>query len=162
MSEEDKVYETLQQLNIDYTKHEHPPVHTVEEANEYWKDIDGNHTKNIFLRNKKGSRHFLVVLDSKKSLNIKALQNKIGSGTLSFASDKRLSEHLGLSQGSVSAFGLINDPANTVEVFIDKSLLKGESISLHPNVNTATVTISTTDFKKYLEWSSNKISYIDV
>jgi len=162
VSAEDRVYETLQQLDIDYKKHEHPPVHTVEEANEYWKDIEGKHTKNIFLRNKKGNRHFLVILDSEKSLNIKALQGKIGAGTLSFASDRRMEEHLGLSKGAVSAFGLINDRNNAVQVFVDKSLLKGDRLNLHPNVNTATVTISTADFKKFLEWSSNRFSYIDV
>jgi len=162
MSGEDKVYETLETLGIEYTKHEHPPVHTVEEADTYWKDIEGKHTKNIFLRNKKGKRHFLIVLDSKKSLDIKRLQLKIGAGTLSFASEKRLEEHLGLSKGAVSAFGLINNQDKAVEVYIDKTLLKGDKINLHPNVNTATLTIETSDFKKYLEWTTNKIFYIDI
>jgi Ala-tRNA(Pro) deacylase len=159
MGAEEKVYEVLDNLGIEYRKIEHPPVYTVEEANEYWADLEGAHTKNLFFRNKKGNRHFLVILDSSKNLDIKALQSKIGAGTLSFASDRRLSEHLGLSKGAVSVFGLINDEKKAVEVIVDSKLLKSDQIGFHPNVNTATITISTDDFKKFLESQGNKVSY---
>jgi len=159
MGAEEKVYEVLDNLGIEYRKIEHPPVYTVEEANEYWADLEGAHTKNLFFRNKKGNRHFLVILDSSKNLDIKALQSKIGAGTLSFASDRRLSEHLGLSKGAVSVFGLINDEKKAVEVIVDSKLLKSGRIGFHPNVNTATITISTDDFKKFLESQGNKVSY---
>lgn len=162
MSAEAKVYETLENLGIHYEKIEHPPVYTVEEANEHWAKLEGTHTKNLFFRNKKGSRHFLVILDSGKKLDIKSLQSKIGAGTLSFASDRRLSEHLGLSKGAVSVFGLINDEAGKVEVIVDKKLLDGERIGFHPNVNTATLTVSVDDFKKFLQSRGNKITYKDL
>ncbi len=159
MGAEEKVYEVLDNLGIEYQKKEHPPVYTVEEADEYWADLEGTHTKNLFFRNKKGKRHFLVILDSSKNLDIKSLQGKIGAGTLSFASDRRLSEHLGLSKGAVSVFGLINDEKKAVEVIVDSKLLKSDRIGFHPNVNTATITISTHDFKKFLESRGNKVSY---
>lgn len=160
MSSEESVYSVLDELGIEYEKHSHPPVFTVEEANEHWAGIKGGHTKNLFFRNKKGNRHFLVILDHGKSLDIKRLQQKIGAGTLSFASDRRLSEHLGLTKGSVSAFGLINDEKKAVEVMIDKDLMEGEFINFHPNVNTATVTITVDDFKKFLASRGNKVTSI--
>lgn len=160
MPTEESVYSVLDELGIEYEKHTHPPVYTVEEANEHWADIKGGHTKNLFFRNKKGNRHFLVILDHGKSLDIKKLQAKIGAGTLSFASDRRLDEHLGLTKGSVSSFGLINDEKKAVEVMIDKDLMNGEYINFHPNVNTATVTITVDDFKKFLASRGNKVSYI--
>lgn len=159
MGAEEKVYEVLDNLGIEYRKIEHPPVYTVEEADRYWADLEGAHTKNLFFRNKKGNRHFLVILDSSKNLDIKALQSKIGAGTLSFASDRRLSEHLGLSKGAVSVFGLINDEKKAVEVIVDSKLLKSDRIGFHPNVNTATITISMDGFKKFLESQGNKVSY---
>lgn len=162
MSAEQKVYEVLDNLGIGYEKITHPPVYTVEEANEYWKNLEGAHTKNLFFRNKKGKRHFLVILDSEKSLDIKALQSKIGAGTLSFASDRRLEEHLGLTKGAVSVFGLINDENNGVEVIVDNKLLKSGRIGFHPNVNTATITIGIEDFKKFLDSTGNKVSYKDL
>jgi Ala-tRNA(Pro) deacylase len=162
MSNEEKVYNLLESLDIPWDVHEHPPVYTVEEANEYWKDIEGAHTKNLFFRNKKGNRHFLVILDHSKNLDIKQLQNKIGAGTLSFASDRRLEEHLGLTKGSVSSFGLLNDEKKAVEVFVDEKLMEGDKISFHPNVNTATISISVDNFKKFLAHCGNRVSYIKV
>jgi Ala-tRNA(Pro) deacylase len=162
LASEEHVYSVLDDQNIEYEKHNHPPVFTVEEANEHWAGIKGAHTKNLFFRNKKGNRHFLVILDHGKSLDIKKLQTKIGAGTLSFASDRRLDEHLGLTKGAVSAFGLINDEKKAVEVMIDKDLMKHDYINFHPNINTATITISTEDFKKFLDSCGNKVTYISI
>lgn len=162
MESEEKVYAVLNELGIDFKKYEHPPVYTVKEAEVYWKDIQGMHPKNLFFRNKKGNRHFLVILDSKKNLDIKTLKGKIGISTLSFASEKRLEEHLGLTAGSVSVFGLINDEKHAVEVVIDKQFLEGDVIGFHPNVNTATLTVSVSDLKKFLESTGNKVSYIEL
>ena len=162
MTSEEQVYTILNEQNISYEKHSHPPVHTVEEAEEYWKEIQGSHTKNLFFRNKKGNRHILVVMNHNKSLDIKELQKKIGAGTLSFASDRRLEQYLGLTRGAVSPFGLINDEQNAVEVIVEKDLMNHDQINFHPNVNTATITLSTADFKKYLDWTGNKVTYIHI
>ncbi|MDY6827274.1 MAG: prolyl-tRNA synthetase associated domain-containing protein [Bacillota bacterium] len=161
MSEtEQKVYDTLEQLNIDYRRYEHPPVYTVEEAQLYWKDIDGAHAKNLFLRNNKGNRHYLVVMERSKSADLKDLSMKLAAGRLSFASDRRLKEHLGLETGAVSPFGLINDRDKKVMVIIDCELKKHDQVNFHPNVNTATITISYQDFEKFLQHCGNETVYI--
>jgi Ala-tRNA(Pro) deacylase len=106
---EQKVYRTLDKLDIPYVRHEHPPVYTVEEAEQHWENITGAHCKNLFLRNKKGNRHYLLVLDSSKRADLKTLEKQLGEDRLSFASPERLMRYLGLEVGAVSPFGLIND-----------------------------------------------------
>ncbi|MCR1898522.1 prolyl-tRNA synthetase associated domain-containing protein [Irregularibacter muris] len=159
---EQSVYEVLDELGIVYQRHEHPPVYTVEEAEKYWADIEGVHCKNLFLRNQKGKRHFLVVLTDSKKVDFSRLSSYVGGEKLSFASDKRLTKYLGLETGAVSPFGLINDEQDAVEVLIDKDLKEADKINFHPNVNTATVTISGQDFGKFLDWTENSVSYIDI
>lgn len=157
---EQKVYDTLDSLEIQYTRYEHPPVYTVEEAGKYWQDIEGAHCKNLFLRNNKGNRHYLVVLEQSKSADLKDLSAKLASGKLSFASERRLMEHLGLETGAVSPFGLINDEKKAVTLVLDKSLQKKGSVNFHPNVNTATVNLSYRDFDKFLKHCGNKVMHI--
>lgn len=152
---EQKVYDTLEKLEIKYEKCEHPAVFTCEEANIYAGDLKGVHTKNLFLRNKKGNKHYLVVLEDKKSLNIKEFEAKIGEKNLSFASEERMIKYLGLTPGSVSLFGIINDDEKNVKVLIDDDIFKEEFINCHPNVNTKTLTITIDDMKRFLECSGN-------
>src|SRR3981081_1337022 len=113
---EQLVQSRLQELGISYTRHEHPPVATVEEASAHWADIDATHCKNLFLRNQKGTRHYLVVLAASKKADLRAVAEQIGAGKLSFASPERLMTHLGVTPGSVSPFGLINDREHAVRV----------------------------------------------
>ncbi len=157
---EAKVYEHLDKLGISYERKEHPPVYTVEEAERYWKDIKGAHCKNLFIRNDKGSQHFLVVAEQNKKIDLKKLSARIGAGRLSFASANRLEKYLGLETGAVSPFGLINDTENEVKVLLDIGLKKSEFINFHPNVNTATVTIAFKDFEKFLSEGGYKPKYI--
>ncbi len=157
---EQKVYDTLEQLNIAYQRYEHPPVYTVEEAKKYWKDIEGAHAKNLFLRNNKGTRHFLVVLEQSKSADLKDLSGKLAAGKLSFASERRLQEHLGLETGAVSPFGLLNDQNRAVSVALDRDLGKKGSVNFHPNVNTATINLSFRDFEKFLKHCGNELVHI--
>jgi Ala-tRNA(Pro) deacylase len=100
------VYESLESLGIPFERHEHPPVYTVDQALEHWAGIDAVHCKNLFLRNKKGDRHFLVVAAHTTAVDIAALAVRIGEGRLSFASAERLAAQLGLTPGAVSPFGL--------------------------------------------------------
>lgn len=157
---EQKVYEVLKRLGISYIRHEHSPVFTVEEAEKHWENISGAHCKNLFLRNKKGNRHYLVILESSKQADIKALTKKLGEDRLSFASGERLVRYLGLETGAVSPFGLINDSKKEVQVVIDQDLKKEERINFHPNVNTATVGVDFKDFEKFLAWCGNSIHYL--
>lgn len=156
----EQVYRFLDQLGIEYTRHEHPAVFTLEEAKEHWQDLKGAQCKNLFLRNDKGNRHFLVVLEGEKKADLKEIADKLGAGRLSFASASRLDRYLGLEAGSVSPFGLINDGEQDVEVVLDKDLKKAEAINFHPNVNTATITLSYADFERFLQACGNNIVYI--
>jgi Ala-tRNA(Pro) deacylase len=135
-------------------------VYTVEEAEKQWADIVGAHCKNLFLRNKKGNRHYLVILEASKAADLRSLNSLLGEDRLSFASEKRLARYLDLETGAVSAFGLINDRENHVRVVIDESLKDAEAVNFHPNVNTATVGISFPDFEKFLKWSGNSVRYL--
>ncbi len=150
----------MQSCNIPYEIYEHPPLPTIEDAEKYWKDIEATHCKNIFFRNHKGNRHYLVILEHRAILDIHDLEKRLSQGKLTFASPKRLKKYLGLEPGSVSPFGLINDTENHVHVFLDEQLLKAEKISFHPNTNTATVVIQFTDFVKFLNISGNLYEFL--
>jgi len=157
---EQQLYDLFEKLGIAYTRHEHPPVYTVEEAKQYWQGIEGAHAKNLFLRNNKGNRHYLVVLEESKTADLAGLSMQLAAGKLSFASERRLMDHLGLETGAVSPFGLINDQSKTVTVVIDRDLTREALVNFHPNVNTATVTLAYNDFNKFLSHCGNEIVII--
>jgi len=154
-----ELYTLLDQLQITFEYHEHPPVATVEEAMKYWAGIDSGHCKNIFFRNHKGDRHYLVILYYSSQLNIKELEQKLRQGKLSFASDRRLMQYLGVTPGSVSPFGLINDHSHHVHLFIDKDLLNFERLSFHPNTNTASLIIPREGLIKFLNYTGNSFEF---
>jgi Ala-tRNA(Pro) deacylase len=160
MNGDPKLYSLLNELHISFDYYEHPPAPTVEIASQYWKDIDAAHCKNLFFRNHKGNRHYLVILHYHYVLNIRDLEQRLKQGKLTFASEKRMKDHLGLQPGSVSAFGLINDQQNHVHLFIDENLRKYERISFHPNLNTASIVILFKDFIKYLDWTGNTYDFL--
>ena len=152
----------LRELGIEYTRHEHPPAATVEEAVPHWAAIDATHCKNLFLRNQKGDRHYLVVLEASKKADLRAVAEQIGDGRLSFASPERLMKHLGLTPGSVSPFGLINDHAHAVRVFLDRDLAAADRLSFHPNINTVTYTVAAEDFTRFLAACGNRVTHVTV
>jgi Ala-tRNA(Pro) deacylase len=160
-AQEQQVREALATLGIPFTRHEHPPVATANEAEQHWAGIDATHCKNLFLRNQKGSRHYLVVLKHPKRADLRSVADQIGDGKLSFASPERLMTHLGLMPGSVSPFGLINDAAHEVRLFLDHDL-KSDWISFHPNINTVTYVLAFTDFERFLASRGNAVKYIKV
>ena len=161
-SQEQSVQARLQDLGIGCTRHEHPPVATVDEAAEHWAGIDATHCKNLFLRNQKGNRHYLVVLAASKKADLKAVADQIGDGKLSFASPERLMTHLGLTPGSVSPFGLINDREHAVRVVLDQDFQTATRLAFHPNINTSTFTIAAADFKKFLDACGNPIRHVTI
>jgi Ala-tRNA(Pro) deacylase len=159
---EDAVYQSLASLGIRYERHEHPPVATVEEAEQHWTGIDATHCKNLFLRNQKGDRHYLVILVHSKRADLRAVASQIGDGKLSFASPERLMTYLGVTPGSVSPFGLINDRHHQVRVYLDRDLKAAARISFHPNINTRTLTLSLADFERFLAAAGNVVGWINV
>lgn len=160
--QEASVVARLAELAIPYTRHEHPPVATVDQAEQHWAHIDATHCKNLFLRNQKGNRHYLVVLLHSKKADLKAVADQIGDGKLSFASPERLMTHLGLTPGSVSPFGLINNRDHAVRVVLDRDLKAATRLSFHPNINTVTVTIAAADFTRFLDACGNPVRYVVV
>ncbi|MGL5313637.1 MAG: prolyl-tRNA synthetase associated domain-containing protein [Peptostreptococcaceae bacterium] len=159
---EQVVYDILDELCIKYDRYEHGAVYTVEEVNELDFNIPGMGLKNLFVRNKKGNEHYLVILEDKKRLDLKELSKSIGTTSLSFASKERLDKYLGLTPGAVTPFGLINDKDKSVKVILDKDILVAEKVGFHPNVNTSTIVIDYNDFNKYLNWCKNEFSYIEI
>src|SRR3954465_3799206 len=152
----------LTELAIPYTRHAHPPVATVEEATAHRGRIQATHCKNLFLRNQKGNRHYLVVLTATKRADLRAVADQIGDGKLSFASPERMMTHLGLTPGSVSPFGLINDRDHAVRVVLDRDFRQSARLAFHPNINTATFTVSRADFMKFLEACGNPIQHVSI
>ncbi len=144
------VLNRLSEWGIEYEMYEHPPLPTVEIALEYWKDISSTHCKNLFFRNHKGNKHYLVIIECHKNLPIHDLEKMLRQGKLSFASEERMERCLGTTPGSVSLFGLINDPNRAVKLFLDSDLQTAERLSFHPNDNTASLTISQSDFRRFL------------
>jgi len=118
--------------------------------------------KNLFLRDYKGKRHFIVVLDKDKQADLKKMRDQLGTTALSFASEERLQKYLQLSKGAVAPFGIINDTNCAVEVVFDKDLIGKKSLGFHPNENTATVWISFDDIKEVIQQNGNKIAYVTV
>ncbi len=157
----DPVYKALNQLNISYQVYEHPPLDTIAIAQQYWKDIDATHCKNLFFRNHKGKQHYLVIIQDTTPFDIHSLEKTLNQGKLSFASEKRLEKYLGVKPGSVSPFGLLNDHDRHVIVFLDEQLKSSEKISFHPNDNTASLVLNYTDLIRYIEHRGNIFSYID-
>jgi Ala-tRNA(Pro) deacylase len=154
------VYSRLNALGIHYDVFEHPPVFTAEEAAAQWGEIPGVPVKNLFLRNKKGDRHYLVILGIEKQADLRRLVQVIGDDRLSFGSPERLMKHLGVTPGSVSPFGLIHDQAHAVRVIVDRDLRTAERLIFHPNDNTASLTISGADFVKFLEQQGNTVKWV--
>jgi len=161
-SQETQVQEALSALGIPFERHEHPPVATALEADEHWAGIDAAHCKNLFLRNQKGNRHYLVIVQHPKRADLRAVADQIGDGKLSFASPERLMTHLGVTPGSVSPFGLINDASHEVRVFLDQALETADRISFHPNINTVTLVLAFADFQRFLAARGNAVRYITV
>ena len=157
-----RIYKTLELLNISFQYVEHPPAPTIEIAMQYWKAYDAQHCKNLFFRNHKGSKHYLVLLDCLKSMAIHEIEKKLKQGKLSFASEQRLGRHLGVKPGSVSPFGLIYDTTKNVHVFVDVNLKKASKISFHPNDNTASLIIDFNDFIKFLDFTGNAYEFIEL
>ncbi|MDX9948612.1 MAG: prolyl-tRNA synthetase associated domain-containing protein [Bacteroidales bacterium] len=155
-----ELYEVLDKLGISFDYHEHPPLNTIEEAIIHWKDFNSGRCKNIFFRNHKGDRHYLVVLEHLRQLDIHDLEKRLRQGKLTFASDKRLMKYLGVEPGSVSPFGLINDTENHVHLFIDEQLNDFERLAFHPNINTASLVIARSDLIRFLEFTGNSYEFI--
>jgi len=135
---------------IDAQRVEHPPVMTVEESERLVPPLPGAKTKNLFLRDKKGARHFLVTVPHDLVVDLDALGTTIGAGRLGFASADRLQRHLGVAPGSVSLLALVHDREHAVEFVIDRRLWNADAVHAHPLVNTATLVVAHEALERFL------------
>jgi Ala-tRNA(Pro) deacylase len=157
-----QVYSTLDAMGIRYEVFTHPPVFTAEEAAAHWAGIDGAKVKNLFLRNKKGDRHYLAILAISKQADLRQLVKLVGDDRLSFGSPERLMANLGLTPGSVSPFGLLHDVRRAVRVLVDEDLRTADRLIFHPNINTASLTISGADFARFLASTGHVVTWVRV
>ena len=160
MRGQEELYLLFEKLNIKFEYYEHPPLATIEDTKIHWKNYNSGRCKNIFFRNHKGDRHYLVILEHLRQLNIRDLEKRLKQGKLTFASDFRLKKYLGVEPGSVSPFGLINDSEKHVHLFIDEKLKEFDRLTFHPNINTASLVLSKSDFLKFLEYTGNTFEFI--
>ena len=137
---------------IGYSKIEHPPVMTCEEARAILpENRDGFDTKNLFLRDKKGARHVLAVIGHECQADLKALAKLLGVQSVSFASPDRLKQCLGVEPGSVTLMGLVHAPDHAVEVLIDEDVWSAPAIRCHPLRNTASLVIAHAGIEAFLQ-----------
>ena len=155
----EEILQRLKELGIQYELIEHKAVFNMEEMDALGKDFFKGATicKNLFLRDQKGKRHFLVTMKEEKQANLAEIAKSCLATKLSFASEERLKKYLNLTPGAVTPLAIINDEQKAVEVILDKDLFKEEKIGVHPGVNTATVIISPADLEKYIKDNGNKL-----
>jgi Ala-tRNA(Pro) deacylase len=146
----------LKEFEIPYDSHQHVAVHTCEQAYAAIPDDGAVQTKNIFLRDKRGRRHLLLVTSCEKAVDIKRFADQADADHLSFASPERLMKYLGVEPGSVTVLGLINDAEHAVELYVDADIWNTPRWRCHPLVNTATWVISRTDLERFFAKTGHK------
>jgi Ala-tRNA(Pro) deacylase len=140
----------LSKLGIETETVEHPPLYTVEDSQALRGDIPGGHTKNLFVKDKKG-RLFLLVSSETTAIDLKRVHETIGAqGRVSFGSADLLEEVWGVQPGAVTPFGAINDEAGKVRVVLDEAMMRHERLNFHPLVNTRTTGLASADLIKFL------------
>jgi Ala-tRNA(Pro) deacylase len=152
----------LAEHGIAYQRCDHPAVYTVEEAARLVPPLPGAKTKNLFLRDKPGRRHFLVCVPAAKQVDLRVLSEVIGANRLSFGSADRLEQHLGVEPGAVTLLAVFNDPAHAVELFVDEDLWQAEAFQFHPIVNTATLVISRDEVMRFLRLTGHHLHLVKV
>lgn len=162
MSDRTKALQTLARMGISYELEEHPAAATIEELHQLGLQHPEYIAKNLFVRDQKGKRHFLITICGHKQADLRALGETLGSGKLSFCSADRLQRFLGLVQGEVTPLGVVNDPAAAVEVVFDKDLEKQPVVGVHPCDNTATVYLKFADLHKLVWNNGNDIIMVEV
>jgi Ala-tRNA(Pro) deacylase len=152
----------LNEHNIEYVRQDHPPVFTVAEARRHVPPMPGANTKNLFLRDRKGLRHFLVVVGYEKTVDLKALTGILDVRKLGFSSPDRLRRYLGVDPGSVSVMGLVNDQGVDVELIVDSELWSADAFLCHPLTNTSTIVIAKDDLIRFLELTGHQPYVVEI
>jgi len=150
---------TLSKINYKVNKHD--ALFTVEDSLKNRGEIEGAHSKNLFLKNKK-DKYFLISCLENTKVELKKLSKSLNLGNVSFAKSQSLIKLLGVIPGSVTPFGLLNDIENKIEFYLDSGFLEYKRVNFHPLVNTSTITLDLIDFKKFLIENKKKINILDL
>lgn len=156
-----EIYGYLDNNNIFYTTVEHPPAFTVEDILSFHLPNPELGAKNLFLRDDKKRNYYLLTVKENKEINIKDFQTKTGTRRLSFASENDLMQIMGLTRGSVSPFGILNDENRIVKVYLD-TYFKDKKICIHPNDNTASLYIESKDLLQIIRQHGNSVEFIEI
>tara|TARA_Y100000741_G_scaffold181832_2_gene138165 strand:+ start:1394 stop:1894 length:501 start_codon:yes stop_codon:yes gene_type:complete len=151
----------LNDNGFEYFVEEHAPLFTVEDSKSLRGQIEGAHSKNLFLKDAKAN-FFLISIEESASIDLKKTMQQIQSKKLSFAKPEYLQDILGIEPGSVSPFALLNDTKKQVKFYLDRSFLDSETVNFHPLINTATVNISPQNLIELIEKYHNPVNYIDL
>lgn len=164
MTQQEKVFEALDKLGIEYKVIHHEPVHTIEDMDALGIFTDGEVCKNLFLRNANGKTHYVVSMMKDKHPDIQQdIRSQLGCSRLSFGSDERLMKHMGLMPGAVSPFGILNDDDADVVVVLDSELKTYDGlIGFHPNDNRAFVWLKFDDLMKFIKKRGNDVYFINI
>lgn len=149
MKSRDELIGFLAGIGIETTTHDHPAVFTVGESDDIKRAIPGAHTKNLFLKDTR-DQLWLISAEGHAAIDLKRLHAVIGSGRLSFGKAELMEATLGVTPGSVTAFGLINDTGRRVRFVLDRTLAEADLVNFHPLTNTATTTIGREGFRRFL------------
>lgn len=160
--DEQGLLKLLKELEITSQRLEHPALKTIESFYEAGIVLLDQGIKNLFLRNRKGNRHYLVVMDERKQADLDRIAEQIGEAKLSFASEERLQKYLGVPAGCVTPFALTNDTEHHVTVLLDNEIKQDELVGFHPLVNTATEAISYADFLLFLAHTGHEPQLINI
>ena len=144
------LFNQLAKLGIETTTHEHVPLFTVEDSQKLRGDLPGLHSKNLFVKDKKGAM-WLVVAEEETEIRMNHLHKRLGCARLSFGKPELLIETLGVKTGSVTPFALINDRERQVNLALDAKLARGDVLNFHPLRNDRTTTISSQDLLKFID-----------
>ena len=163
IDKEERVYDLLDQLNIDYQRIDHEEANTMEVCLEIEKSLKSTICKNLFLVNSNKSQYYLLMLKGNKKFKTKVISKQINSSRLSFGSDEKMLEYLDITPGSVSLLGLMNDHDFKVQLFMDKDLLQDEYLGCHPCINTSSLRIKMKDvFEKIIPSLHHEPIFVEV
>lgn len=158
-----RTYDLLDSLHIPYTRVDHEAAFTIDACNGVDELLGIHICKNLFLCNSQKTNFYLLLMPGHKKFRTKVLSKQIGSARLSFADDEHMTEYLGLTPGSVSIIGLMNDPENHVKLLIDSDVLKDEYFGCHPCINTSSLRIKTSDvMEKFLPAVHHEPTIVDL
>lgn len=156
------IYQFLKDNDISWQRYDHPPVYTCREAECIVPPLPAAKIKNLFLCDKKGNRHFLLVVGAEKSVDLKALSSLLNVNKLRFASLHRMRKYLRVEPGSATLLAVVNDTDREIEVVMDKPIWEEKAFQCHPLVNTSTLVISSKNIRRFLKITGHPAHVIDV